>query len=73
MNPEQFIFEMYETKECQSTMYTRMAITKNIGLYHSMKGNIGQIDSFMVPFRDKVKTELIRQNIDLDSLLTYMT
>lgn len=72
MNPEQFIFEMYETMECQSTMYTRMAITKNIGLYYSMKRSIGQIDSFMVPFRDKVKTELIRQKIDFDSLLTYM-
>ena len=72
MTPEQFIFEMYESAECQSSMYARMAITKKINLYYSMKRNIGQIHSFMVPFRDKVKAELIRQKMDLDSLLAYM-
>lgn len=53
-------------------MYKRMAIREFIGLYYATKREIGNIDSFMIPFRDIVKEQLQQEQINIDELLKYM-
>jgi len=72
MEPEIFLLEMYESDECQKILYKRLAIHMYIGLYCAMKPERGVIDSFMIPFRDYVKCQIVNTEINVDELLKYM-
>lgn len=72
MEPELFILEMAESKECQKIMYKRLSIHMLIGLYYSMKPQRGVIDPFMIPFRDYIKEQLVEKEVNIDDLLKFI-
>lgn len=72
MDPELFLLELSETPECQSIMYKRMSINMFIGFYYSGVNDSTQIDKFMIPFRERIKKELLANNVNYNELLIYM-
>ena len=53
-------------------MYKRLAIRGYIGFYYASKKESEEIDVFMIPFRDVVKSQLKSNKIYFDNLLKYM-
>lgn len=72
MDVEEFLLEIAESEECKKINYKRLAIRKYIGVYYAEKPVRGEIDNFMIPFRDYVKEKIEEYEIDLDDLAKYM-
>ena len=72
MTPEDFLLEMAEREECKSIMYKCMSIDISIGFYNSRKANINQLDAWMIPFGNAIKSKLEQNVVDVDALLKYM-
>lgn len=72
MDVEEFLLEIAESDECKRINYKRQAIQKYIGIYYAEKPVRGEIDAFMIPFRDSVKCKLEEYQIDIDALAKYM-
>ena len=72
MDIEEFLLEMADSDECRRINYKRLAIRKYIGVYYAQKPVSGEIDSFMIPFRDYVRHKIEEHGIDIDVLAKYM-
>lgn len=72
MDIEEFLLEMADSDECRKINYKRLAIREYIGIYYAQKLVPGEIDSFMIPFRDYVKCKIEEYGIDIDVLAKYM-
>lgn len=72
MNVEDFLLELAESEACKQINYKRLAIQKYIGVYYAEKPVRGEIDNFMIPFRDYVKGKIEEYKIDIDILAKYM-
>ena len=70
MDIESFLLEMAESEACQRIAYKRLSIGMSIGLYYSMEK--GDIDPFMIPFRDYIKDQIRVKSIDVDDLIKYI-
>lgn len=72
MDIEDFLIEIAESDECKKINYKRLAIQKYIGVYYAEKPVRGEIDAFMIPFRDYVKNKIEEYQLDIDALAKFM-
>lgn len=72
MDIELFLLELAESNECKTILYKRLAIQKLMGIYFSQKVRIAEIDPFMIPFAELIKSKITTSNINIDELVKYM-